>query len=75
MSSPSTAEPAMRAQYRWSFGRSSPTNRSNLAHALSVIRCRLLRIAALCESYVERQDVAIATKAVGDALRITRVAE
>jgi hypothetical protein len=30
---------------------------------------------ALCESYVERQDVAIAAKAVGDALRITRIAE
>src|ERR1700733_12875169 len=75
MSSPSTAEPVMRAQYRWSFGRSSPTNRSNSARPLSVIRCRLLRLAALCESYVERLDVAFVAKAVGDTLQITRIAE
>src|SRR5579863_562470 len=36
---------------------------------------RFLGMAAVYESYVERQDVAIAAKAVGDAVYITRIAE
>ena len=41
----------------------------------SVIEYRVLRKTSLSESYVERLDVAIVAKAVGDALHITRIAE